>query len=94
VSGPWSLAVRPEFYWDRNGRWTGNEQFIKDVTSTVEYKLLAEKSTALFRLEYRFDESTGANGGFFKRGDVSPGVPGLTGSQHLLIMSIILAFDS
>jgi len=94
VSGPWSLAVRPEFYWDRNGRWTGNEQFIKAVTSTVEYKLLAEKSTALFRLEYRFDESTGANGGFFKRGDVSPGVPGLTGSQHLLMMSIILAFDS
>ena len=19
------LAVRPEFYWDRNGRWTGSE---------------------------------------------------------------------
>ncbi len=94
VSGPWSLAVRPEFYWDRNGRWTGNEQFVKAVTSTVEYRLPLAQTTSLFRLEYRFDESTGAQGGFFKRGDVSPGVPGLTASQHLLMMSIILAFDS
>jgi hypothetical protein len=94
VSGPWSLAVRPEFYWDRNGRWTGNEQFVKAVTSTVEYKLAVEKTTALFRLEHRFDESTGASGGFFKGGDVRPGVPGLTGSQHLLLLSLILSFDS
>jgi hypothetical protein len=94
VSGPWSLAVRPEFYWDRNGRWTGNEQFVKAVTSTVEYRLPLAQTTSLFRLEYRFDESTGAQGGFFKRGDVSPGVPGLTASQHLLMLSIILAFDS
>lgn len=94
VSGPWSLALRPEFYWDRNGRWTGNEQFVKAVTSTVEYKFPVEKTTALFRLEHRFDESTGAAGGFFKGGDVSPGVPGLTGSQHLLLLSLILSFDS
>lgn len=94
MSGPWSLALRPEFYWDRNGRWTGNEQFVKAVTSTVEYKFPVEKTTALFRLEHRFDESTGAAGGFFKGGDVSPGVPGLTGSQHLLLLSLILSFDS
>jgi hypothetical protein len=94
VSGPWSVAVRPEFYWDRNGRLTGNEQFVKAVTSTVEYRLPLAQTTSLFRLEYRFDESTGAQGGFFKRGDVSPGVPGLTASQHLLMLSIILAFDS
>jgi len=96
VSGPWSLALRPEFYWDRNGRgrWTGHEQFVRAVTSTVEYKLPVEKATALFRLEHRFDESTGAAGGFFKGGDVSPGVPGLTGSQHLLLLSLILSFDS
>jgi hypothetical protein len=94
VSGPWSLAVRPEFYWDRNGRWTGNEQFVKAVTSTVEYKLARQKTTTLFRLEHRFDESTGVNGGFFKGGDVSPGRPGLTGSQHLLLLSLILSFDS
>jgi hypothetical protein len=94
VSGPWSLAVRPEFYWDRNGRWTGHEQFVKAVTSTVEYKLPLAKTTTLFRLEHRFDESTGAAGGFFKGGDVSPGMPSLTGSQHLLLLSLILSFDS
>ncbi|MSR23478.1 MAG: porin [Nitrospiraceae bacterium] len=94
VSGPWSLAVRPEFYWDRNGRWTGNEQFVKAITSTVEYKLALAKTTTLFRLEHRFDESTGAGGGFFNGGDVSPGVPGLTAGQQLFLLSLILSFDS
>ena len=23
VAGPWTVALRPELYWDRNGRWTG-----------------------------------------------------------------------
>lgn len=94
VSGPWSLAVRPEFYWDRNGRWSGHEQFVKAVTSTVEYELPLAKTTTLLRLEHRFDESTGTGGGFFKGGDVSPGVPGLTGSQQLLLLSLIFSFDS
>lgn len=94
VAGPWSVAVRPEFYWDRNGRWTGHEQLVKAVTSTVEYKWAFDKSTTLLRLEHRVDESTGVNGGFFTRGDVRPGVPGLTGSQQLLLLSLILSFDS
>lgn len=94
INHPWSLAVRPEFFWDRNGRQTGFQQTVKAITSTVEYKLVHAKTTALFRLEHRFDESTGAAGGFFKRSDVGPGVPGLTGSQHLLLLSLILSFDS
>jgi hypothetical protein len=94
IAGPWSVALRPEFYWDRNGRWTGAEQFVKAVTSTIEYKLPYRWTTTMVRLEYRYDESTGVGGGFFKGGEVTPGVPGLAPSQHLLVFGLLCAFDS
>jgi hypothetical protein len=93
VSGPWSIALRPEFYWDRNGRWTGFEQFVKAITTTVEYKIPLAVQT-LIRMEHRYDESTGAQGGFFRRGDIAPGVPQLVRDQHLLFLSVIWSFDS
>jgi len=93
VHGPWSVAVRPEFYWDRNGRITGSEQFLKAITTTGEYKWTGAWQTTLLRLEYRYDESTGAGGGFFSGGEISPGVIGLTRAQQLLIFSIVWSFD-
>jgi Putative beta-barrel porin-2, OmpL-like. bbp2 len=94
IHGPWAVALRPEFYWDRNGRWTGNEQFVKAVTTTLEYAVPFGWTNTRARLEYRWDESTGVGGGFYKGGDVTPGVPGLTASQHLLIMALLWSFDS
>ena len=94
IDSHWALALRPEFYWDRNGRWTGNEQFVKAITTTLEYAVPFGWTTTRARLEYRWDESTGAGGGFFKGGDVTPGVPGLTASQHLLIMALLWTIDS
>lgn len=95
VAGPWSVAVRPEFYWDRNGRLTGFEQFVKAVTTTLEYKVpLPAWNQATFRLEHRYDESTGPGGGFFKGGEIRPGVIGLTPGQHLLLFALFWTFDS
>lgn len=94
IVGPWSVAVRPEWYWDRNGRWTGAEQFVKAVTSTVEYKLPYRWSKAVARLEHRYDESAGVGGGFFRNGDSSFGVPKLAAGQHLLLVGLLLTFDS
>ena len=34
------------------------------------------------------------SGRIFTRGDIAPGVIGLAREQHLLLMSLILAFDS
>jgi len=51
-------------------------------------------TNAVFRLEHRYDESTGMNGGFFKRGDVQPGVSGLAKEQHLLLLGLLWTFDS
>ncbi len=94
----WYAAIRPEFYWDRNGRWTGSEQFVKAMTTTLDYAPFSDCEPRIFRnthvrLEYRWDDSTGANGGFFRRGDSTPGVPGLTGSQHLIILGLLWTFD-
>ncbi len=94
ITGPWTVAFRPEFYWDRNGRWTGAEQFVKAMTSTVEYKIPYRWTNTIVRLEHRWDESTGAQGGFFKGGETQPGVIGLTPSQHLLLAGILWTFDS
>ena len=94
VTGPWSVAVRPEFYWDRNGRWTGAEQFVKAVTSTVEYALPYQGTRAMVRMEHRYDESTGVGGGFFTNGEHSFGVPKLAAGQHLFLCGLLLTFDS
>lgn len=94
IAGPWSVAVRPEVYWDRNARQTGFEQFVKAMTTTLEYRVPFSATNTVLRLEHRYDDSTGVEGGFFKRGDTSPGVPGLTQAQHLLLFAAMWTFDS
>lgn len=39
--------MRPEVYWDRNGRLTGLEQVIKAMTTTLEYKFRIPRRTRL-----------------------------------------------
>ena len=89
IAGPWSAVVRPEFYSDASGVITGHEQFVKAVTTTLQYKLPYQWTHTLCRLEYRYDESTGSGGGFFKGTDNR-----LTAGQNLLIFSLIGTFDS
>lgn len=93
IRGPWSATVRPEFAWDSDGRWTGFGQTIKAVTTTLEYRLPYRQANAIFRLEHRYDDSRGKGGGFFRNGNVRPGVAALTPTQHLLILTAIFTFD-
>jgi len=90
----WALAIRPELYYDPDGTMTGARQFIKAITTTLEYKLPLAATLTRFRLEYRYNDSTGPQGGFFKDGEISPGVIGLTQSQQLLIAAILWTYDS
>ncbi|HEY7533024.1 MAG TPA: outer membrane beta-barrel protein [Nitrospiraceae bacterium] len=94
ISGPWSVALRPEVYYDPNGFHTGAEQFVKAVTTTAEYKFPYKWTNMIGRLEYRYDESTGSGGGFFKGNEIAPGVIGLTPAQHMLIFALIWTLDS
>ena len=89
----WSLAVRPEVAWDSLGRWTLARQTVLAFTTTVEYKLPYKSTNTIFRLEHRYDRSTGPDGGFFRGRVVSPGVIGLVPNQHLLVFATIFTFD-
>jgi len=89
IAGPWSLALRPEFYYDPSGLITGSEQLVKAMTTTLEYKLPYQWTNTICRLEYRYDESTGSGGGFYNGTTNS-----LTPGQNLLIFSVIGTFDS
>jgi len=89
-SGPWSVAVRPELYWDPNGTLTGSIQFIKAVTSTLEYKFTQSGFTNRLRLEYRYDNSTGKQGGFYGAGgENGPLVSG----QSSIFFALMVSYD-
>jgi hypothetical protein len=48
----------------------------------------------IVRVEHRFDDSTGIGGGFFKNGEIRPGVAGLSPGQHLLLLGLLMNFAS
>jgi hypothetical protein len=89
-----TLTIRPEVYWDRDGRTTGFLQTVKANTTTLEYRIPYRKASAILWLEHRIDDSRGPQGGFFNDGAVRPGVIGLTPTQNLLSVGVILTFDS
>jgi len=93
-NGHWSVTERPEFFWDPQGRLTGFEQLIASNTESLEYRWSRRKWSAIARLEHRFDNSQGKGGGFFSDQYTSPGVVALTPSQNLLILGVILSYDS
>lgn len=94
LSKHWSLTERPEVYWDRNGRLTGFVQTVKANTATLEYRKPYHQFTGIVRLEYRIDDSRGPGGGFFRGGYIAPALVGLTPTQNLLALGVILTFDS
>jgi hypothetical protein len=90
----WSATVRPEVYWDRDGQLTGFQQTVKANTTTLEYRVPYRQASAIVRLEHRIDDSRGPGGGFFRGDEIAPGVVGLTSTQNLLTLGVILTFDS
>lgn len=83
-----NFAVRPELYWDRDGRTTLYRQTVKANTTTLEYHHAYGAANVIARLEHRIDDSRGPDGGFFA------GSTGLTPTQNLLIAAVLLTFDS
>ena len=89
----WSATVRPEVFWDPSGRWTLAKQTVKAVTGTLEYRIPYRKTSAITRLEYRWDDSRGPEGGFFRGAYGQSGSVELTSGQHLLVIGLILTLD-
>ena len=90
IDGPWHLGIRSEFYSDPDGLGTGIDQRLQAYTATLEYTFSPVVSnTIVVALEYRYDRSTGPEGGFFK-GDANTLVP----DQHQVIFSLMWTFGS
>ena len=91
IAGPWSVAVRPELYWDPDGRMTGYRQFIKAITTTLEYSVPLGNTSLAVRAEYRYDDSTGPGVGFF-----NPATDGATliSGQSLFFFSCLWSYNS
>src|SRR5438876_34843 len=49
-----SATVRPEVFWDRDGRWTSARQTVKAITTTLEYRIPYRQVNAILRLEHRY----------------------------------------
>lgn len=82
------VTIRPELYWDRDGRTTGFRQTVVANTAMVEYRVRFRDASAIVRLEQRVDYSRGREGGFFY-GDDNRLVP----RQHIVVLALILTFD-
>ena len=92
VNKLWSASVRPEVFWDRDGRWTLARQTVKAVTTTLEYRIPVKETNTILRLEHRWDDSRGPDGGFFRGAEGAGGIS-LTPTQHLLIFALLFTFD-
>jgi hypothetical protein len=86
--GAWAVTGRPEFAWDRDGRWIGEPQSIAAFTATVERQVSLGPAKATLSGEYRVDHGTGSGGGFYAGADNH-----LVPTQHLFILSTIVTFD-
>jgi hypothetical protein len=88
ITEPLTLAFRPEFFYDPDGLITGARQTLQAYTLTLKYEFTpAVSHTLAAALEYRYDRSTGPDGGFFKGADNR-----LVPDQHLLIFALMWHF--
>lgn len=90
----WGVTVRPEVFWDSAGRWTLSRQTVKAVTTSLEYRIPYRSVRTVLRLEHRYDDSRGPEGGFFRGAELSGGGVALTPGQHLVILGVIFSMDS
>jgi len=89
AGGPWSFTVRPEFAWDRDGRWIGVPESVVALTTTAEYRFSIPQLDTIVRGEYRVDNAHGAGGGFFAGADNH-----LTPTQNLFVLAVIVSWTS
>jgi len=84
----WWLGFRPELFDDPDGLLTGAEQRLRAIAVTLKYWFRpAEHHSFAVSLEYRYDRSTGPQGGFFSGSDNR-----LTPDQHIVLVALTWSF--
>jgi hypothetical protein len=84
----WSVALRPEIYWDPDGQITAAQQFIHAYTGTVKYQFSVRQNRLVGTFEARYDSSTGDQGGFYSGPDND-----LVPHQTLVLIGFLWSFD-
>ena len=84
------LSLRPELNYDRDGRFTGAEQWLVAGTATASMWLFQH---LLLRAEYRYDYSSAANGYFYREEFGSDDAIALAGDQHTVFLSLTAWWD-
>ena len=85
----WDMGLRPEWFWDRDGRMFGVRQHLLAGTYTNDVRLA---ENLLLRVEYRYDRSI-SEGGFFYRGPaITSDATGLGFDQHAVFFAIAGVF--
>ncbi len=87
--GPWSAGLRPEFFRDEEALITSSRQTITAVTAALRYRVTVGKQVLQIRTEYRFDRSTGLDGGFWE-GPNNVLVP----NQQLFMLAVNWRFET
>lgn len=77
------LALRPEFFSDPDGLAAGTRQEIGAIATAVNARIPWRHNDIHLRVEYRFDRSTGPEGGFYQGPDNV-----LVPNQNLLIAAL------
>jgi hypothetical protein len=84
----WGMAIRPECFWDHNGRIFGapdQDHWMFGGTFTNDLRLF---DALLVRMEYRYDRSTAARGYWYRHGAITDDAAGLAHEQYTLIFSL------
>ncbi|MHC4339164.1 MAG: outer membrane beta-barrel protein [Planctomycetota bacterium] len=80
----WWFGCRPEIYYDPDGLLTGSQQRIRAVSVTLKHWFTPDEPHSLvLSLEYRYDRSTGPEGGFYSGSDNA-----LVPDQHLIMIAL------
>jgi hypothetical protein len=95
INTPWSIAFRPELFWDPDGLQTGVNQFLGALTLTTEYQVKLLDSSLAVRTEFRHDTSTdGPNSGFYNAAKSNPTLPPYISGQNLFFISLLWSYDN
>ena len=86
----WQFGFRPELFYDRDCAITGDRQKLLALTMTLGYDISSKSHNHLnARLEYRIDNSTESEGGFYKGEDNH-----LTFRQNTIFLAFLYRFGS
>ena len=84
------IVLRPDFLWDRDGRFFGLPQWLIVPSANID---LALWERLMFRVQYRYDYSTNPEGFFYRGSRTIDGGPGLARDQHTVFVALTGVWD-